>query len=277
MGWFLIPRKRKKKVEDAESSSVEKVAKKTKRRRKARVKGFDIKKLADQVFADLRIYLGLDTLNVPEDLSRKIVFEILDMLYSNISTKPKLDSIIKKIRRYRDKVNMVIAAKMLEELRDFTDEQLEFIVQNGGRLIVSEISNLYRLLKKRGRIDLIEYLKYVWEKYGFPTPISCPKCGFRAITPDYSCQVCGYVVTENYIRRELGFDDKFKMYIKEASVAELKLVVDLGYVLVGEDGVKNPKLKHKLFFEKKIYYPVYLKAHELVLIQEEISQRKIEV
>ncbi len=172
---------------------------------------------------------------------------------------------------------MVIVNKLLEELADFNDEQLEFIVYNGGRAVVPEISRIYELLKKKGREDLISYLEYVWEKYGNPTPVKCPKCGFRAVVPDYSCLICGYVVSEEYIRKVLGFNEKFKEYVENASAAELRDIAQLGYVLVGENGVFSPRYRHKLVFERKYFYPIYLKAHEYTLIYDELSKRKIEI
>ncbi len=199
------------------------------------------------------------------------------MLYGGLSTKPKLDAVLKKIKRYRDKVSALISVMLLENLKNLNEEQLEFIVQSGGQLIVPEISRLYALLKKIGRNDLISYLEYVWEKYGRPSPVRCPKCGFRAIMPDFTCHICGHVVNEEYVRRELNFKEKFKMYVEQASVAELRDVMELGYVLVGEDGVKSPRYKHKLLFEKKYYYPIYLKRKDIALILEEISKRRIEV
>ncbi len=167
---------------------------------------------------------------------------------------------------------MIIAARMLEELKEFTNEQLEFIVYNGGRMIIPEISRLYSILRKRRREDLISYLQYVWEKYGRPAPVKCPRCGFRAIMPDYTCYVCGHVVTESYIRREIGFEEKFKEFLREASVAELRNALEYGFVFVSKDGVKAPRTR---LDPTKIYYQVYLKPSEQAMIREEVSKRKI--
>lgn len=234
-------------------------------------------KLVESFYEELYSYLGLDTLNIPDNLAHKIIYEILDMLYGGLSSKPKLDAVLKKIKRYREKIYGIISYMLLENLKDLSEEQLEFIVYNGGQFLVRDISHLYMLLKKISRNDLITYLEYIWEKYGNPSPIKCPKCGFRAIMPDFTCNICGYVVSEEYIRREIGFDEKFKIYVEQASVAELRDVMDLGYVLVGENGIKSPRYKHKLSFEKKYYYPIYLKRKDVVLIMEEISRRKIEI
>jgi len=248
-----------------------------KRRRRSKRKGLDTAKLALSLFSDLRAYLGLDVLKLPGKLEEKIVYEVIDMLYSHVSSKPKLDAVLRKIKRFRDHVNAVIAAKILEEVENPSDEQLEFIVYSGGRAVIPEISKVYSLLKKRGREDLISYLESVWEKYGFPSPVKCPKCGFRAVMPNSSCYVCGYVVTEDYIRKELEFDEKLKAYVEIASVAELKDIADLGYVLVGEEGVFSPRYGYKLSSKGKLLYPVYLKSRDYIVINEAIASRKIEI
>jgi ribosomal protein L37E len=199
------------------------------------------------------------------------------MLYGGLSSKPQLEAVMRKIKRYRDKVYPVIALRLLENIREPSQDQLEFIIQNGGPSIIGEIDRLYRLAKKMGREDLIGYLSYVWEKYGRPTPVRCPRCGFRAVMPDYTCLVCGYVVSEDYVREQLGFDEKFRIYVEQASVAELRDVLELGYVLVGEDGVVSPRYGFKVVDTRKYYYRIYLKKKDRALVMEAISKRKIEV
>jgi len=199
------------------------------------------------------------------------------MLYEGSSSKPTLDAVLKKIKRFREQVNAVIAKWLLENVNNPTPEQLEFIIQYGGQVAVPEIPKLYSLIKKMNREDLLSYLEALWEKYGYPTPVKCPKCGFRAVMPDYSCFVCGSIVSEDYVRRELGFDEKFKIYVQQASVAELRDVMDTGFVLLGEDGVVSPRYRSKLASERKYYYTVYLKRKDVSVILEDISQRKLEI
>ncbi|MET1160636.1 MAG: hypothetical protein ABWW65_06720 [Thermoprotei archaeon] len=281
---MTIPRRRKRKTAE---KTVEKqgeetgtVAKKTtgkKSRRKYKVKRLDTHKLASQVYDDVKTFLGLDMLGLPDDISREIVYEVIDTLYGEASSKPKIDAILKKIKRFREHVDYIIASKILERIKEPNDVQLEFLVQSGGRAIIPEISRIYKLIIKRGRRDLLPYLEAIWEKHGFPSPVKCPKCGFRAIMPDFSCYICGYVVTEEYIRKELNFEEKLKTYVESASVAELRDVLELGYVLLSEDGIYSPRYRHKLSFEKKIFYPVSLKSRDRLIISEAMSNRKIEI
>jgi hypothetical protein len=220
--------------------------------------------------------MGLNALGIPTKLQRKIVSEVANIIITSTSYKPSLETLYKRINRNRELIGMIVSKMMIEEmgLRKLTNEQLEYVVYNGGKMIVSYIPEIYKELLRRGRNDLIEYLKYVWEKNGRPTPVECPKCGFRAIMPDYTCYVCGHVVSDEYIRRSLGFDEKFPEYIRNASVAELREVAEIGFVLVGEDEVRSPKNPPP---QGKIYYPVYLRKKEISMISLEIAQRKLPI
>ncbi len=257
----------------AQASAGKKTTRKTRKRKR---KELDVSKLADQIMNDIAEYLGFETIGIPEKVQRIIVHEIMNVIITSTSYKPSLNTLLKRINRKRDLIYMIIARKLLENisLKKMGDQQLEFIVYNGGKMIIDYIPSLYRELKNRGRENLISYLRYVWEKYGRPTPVECPKCGFRAVMPDYSCYVCGHVVSEKYIREKLAFDEKFKQYIKNASVAELRDVVEIGYVLLGENEVKSPRSRRD---ERDIYYPVYLRKKDIQLLNEEVVSRKIPV
>ena len=270
-----IPRRRKKKTEIqpvSKPETSEQVIKKPKKKKKRKKKEINIDALADKMIKEVSEFLGLDTLALPDSLLQDIVREIMHIVIASTSYKPSTDVILKRINRHSEIVNMIIASKMLEKLKDFADEQLEFIVYSGKRMIVTEISRLYRILEKKGREDLLPHLQYVWETYGRPAPIRCPKCGFRSIMPDYSCCICGYVVSEKYLKEQLGFESRFKEYVKEASENELEEILDMGFVLVSEDEIRSPK--KRLETGIKYYYLVYLRTSDISLIRDELAKRK---
>ncbi len=270
-----IPRRRKKKTEvqsisqpESSKQAIEKPKKKKKRKKKV----LNIDALADKLTKEVSEFLGLDTLALPDSLLQDVVREIMHIVITSTSYKPSTDTILKRINRHSEIVNMIIASKMLEKLKDFTDEQLEFIVYNGKKMIVPEISRLYKILKKKGREDLLSYLQYVWETYGRPSPIRCPKCGFRSIMPDCSCYICGHVVSEKYLKEQLGFESRFKEYVKEASENELEEILDMGLVLVSEDEIRSPKKRPQGGI--KYYYLIYLSTSDISLIRDELAKRR---
>jgi len=266
---ILIPRKKRAKDNGA-SQTVKPKRKKRKKRE------LDINKFAETIFNDISDYLGLKLLGIDQKLQKDIVLEVMNIIITSTSYKPSIETLFKRIKRNRELINMIIAGKILEAIpvKKLTDTQLEFIIYNGARFIISYVSELYKEIKRRGREDLLSYLKYIWEKYGIPAPVECPRCGFRAIMPDYSCYVCGYVVDDRYLRTKIGFEEKFKEYLASASTAELRDVAEIGYVLVSEEGIRSPRYRVE---RRTLYYPIYLTKKDLSLIDEEISKRKIPV
>lgn len=184
--------------------------------------------------------------------------------------------IVKKAKRLAPVLNEYIASKILGEIDNLTPNQIEYIVTRGGRAVIPEISRLYNASVKLGREDLVSILRYTWNTQGPKGFLECPRCGFKAISPDRSCIVCGTVVTDEYLRKALGFSEKFEVFLKSASVAELNEVLNHGYVLVGEKGVYNPR-SSRARIENPVVYIVYLRKEELSRIVEEVNTRELPI
>lgn len=271
-------RKRKSSSVTEEIKSGVSVSTKKKSKTVARRRGVDISDLTEKYFDHLYTYLGLEMLNIDRSLARKIIEDILDLLYRDASSKPALDAVMKKIDRFRQDVYGYIAYKLASELKEINSSTLEFIVYNGGKYIVSEISNLYNIAIRIGRSDLIPHLASIWDKFGNTMPIKCPRCGFRSITPDQSCEICGYVVTEDYIRKELGFDEKLREFLNYASDKDLYDIKNLGVVLVSNNSVINPRnIGSYRFTGSKVFYQINLRKNDYLLIDEEINRRKASI
>jgi len=294
--WYSIPRKQKntpsrrrkaKEIEVEERKHLqtpqvqvtrEKTTKKTSTKRKTgRSKKHDIDKLFEEAYEPMLALLSLtDDLSLPEETSKQIVREIVEMIASEYSSKPSIDAILKKAKRNIRVLYEYVVSKLLETLDKPTPEQLEYIVSHGSKTLIPEIGKLYRLALTYKREDLIEQLRHIWNTHGPKGMVECPKCKFNAITPENSCSVCGHVVTEEYIRRALSFTDKFELYVKTASVAELNEVLRYGYVLVGEKGVYYPR-SPRARLENNVVYPIYLISSEISKITEEINSRELQV
>lgn len=231
--------------------------------------------LLAQYFNEVSEALGLKDLVVNEDFQREIVREVIELVVHSTTSKPSIDVLLRRIESNRKNINKLISAKILESTNKLTAEQLNFVISYGEEAVIPFISEIYKELVKSSRNELIDALKYVWEKYGRPTLVQCPKCGFRSIMPDYSCTICGYSVTENYVREQLSFSALFEDYVRTASIAELREVLDAGFVIVSESGVYSPR--SKAVSSLKTFYPIYLVGKEISFIISEISSREQEI
>ncbi|MEM4717382.1 MAG: hypothetical protein QXE81_01305 [Desulfurococcaceae archaeon] len=239
--------------------------------------GINVNKLVEDVFEQLdTLFMLTSELQLPVDKAREIIREIAETVASSYSSKPTAEAIVKKIKRNIHVFNEYIVSKLLKELDKLTHKQLEYIVTRGGKAILQDAERLYKIAIKENREDLIDIVRSVWNTNGPRSLLDCPKCGFKSITPERYCLICGATVTDDYIRKLLEFEDKFIIYLKTASIAELNEVLQHGYVLVGEKGVYNPRSK-RARLENPVLYMIYLRKNEISRIIEEINSRELPI
>jgi len=244
---------------------------------KKRATSINIDKLLDEVFEQVDSMFALTSdLQLPLEKAREIVKELVENIAAGYSSKPSGEAIVKKIKKNQNIISEYIASKILSESDKLTPSQLEFAIMRGGRAVLSEVDRLYKLATHQGREDLVSLLRHAWNTYGPKGMIECPMCGFNAVSPDRNCLTCGATVSEEYVRKTLGFDEKFDLYLKTASVAELNELLQLGQVLVGEKGVYSPRSR-KARLENPVVYVVYLKNSEISRIIEEINSRDLPI
>lgn len=185
---------------------------------------------------------GLDVLG----LSREDYVEILKPIVAGIvdqySSRPSKEAIMSKMSTTIQNVYMLATAYMLEKGIPLTRERLEFIVTNAPQVAARYVSHLYRELKSNGLDHLLPLLRRAWETYGRPTPIACPYCGFRSLTPDFVCMVCGREVGEREVKEAIDFKEKLKEFVEFYSPNDVIEAIERGYVVVGEY-VKPPSLQ----------------------------------
>ena len=250
----------------------------TKKTTKKKTKtSFNIDALVSEVFDQLNALFSLTSdLQLPEEKARELIKEIVDQIASSYSSRPTGEMIVKKAKKYLNILNEYVASRILSELENLTPTQLEYVITRGGRAVIPEASRLYNLAVKTGREDLVETLRYVWNKQGPRGMIECPSCGFNAIGPDRSCVVCGKLAPEDYIKRRLNFAEKFEVFLKNASIAELNEVLNYGYVLLGERGIYNPR-SQRARLENPVVYIVYLNRVEQSRVIEEVNSRELPI
>ena len=228
-----MPRRRRKSSKEATSSTQQ--ATKTRRtRRTRRKKTINVEEYVRSIVKDVAERLGLDLLGLKEEEYYEVLGPAIEMVLGEATYKPKVDQIVSRLQRHYDNVAEVISANLVRLKDNFTPEQLEFIISYGRRVAAGAVQKLYKEAVKMGREDLVSQLRQVWHEYGRPTPIPCPKCGFRAVLPDLTCFVCGAVLSEKEVKKAVDFEALLKEFAETASIDEIREAVERGYVLLGE-------------------------------------------
>lgn len=204
----------------------------------------DTETWVDRNLSDLIEIFGLDSLELTTEESRAISVRLVDMLRGESSSIDK-DTIKRRFTRHAQ-MNRQMIAQMILEIRDnLTQTQLEFIVNNLGEAVLAYAPRLYREALRYRREDLIDILRATWKKSWvekrYPIlPVECPRCRFDSLMPDLSCIVCGEVVSEEELKRYVGFDRLLQDLVKSHSEEEVLKTITYGYVYLNSLGLKPP-------------------------------------
>ncbi len=199
-------------------------------------------KLLESIVDDAASRLGLDILGLSREQLIEALRPVIEGLLEQYSSRPSKEAIISRLVASSRHVYVFVSAYLLEKFDKLTPEQLEFVASYGEGVAAKYIPRLYREAKRLGREDLIPMLRTVWEKYGSPTPIACPYCGFRAVTPDLVCMVCGRELSEKEVKKAIDFREKLVEFAELYSPREIEEAVERGYVVVGES-IKPPSAR----------------------------------
>ncbi len=227
----------------------------------------DVEAVASEVIPEVASRLGLDYLGLTERELRDVIEPIISSIAEARSTKPSVESLVKRIVAGKQMLYKAIAAKLLER-EELTVDQLEFIVANAPELAGRAAPKLYRIAKAAGADHIIDTLRFLWERYGKPTPVRCPYCGFRAVTPALECIVCGRSVEEEDLKRAIGFEDLLRRFAETADPALVEEVIRRGYVLL-DDEIKPPSLRSTT----PLAVEIYLTRRERELLRSLLSEK----
>lgn len=157
---------------------------------------------------------------------------------------------------------------LLDRGKPLTLEQLELVVSYAPQLAGRAAPVLYREAKRLGADHVIEALRSLWLRYGRPTPIKCPRCGFNSVTPDLSCIICGASLEEEEVKETIGFSSMLRAFARSAPALLILEALRAGYVVVNHE-VKPPSLKRPGSFGVDIY----LTREERRILEEELRRR----
>ncbi|MDM7275371.1 MAG: hypothetical protein P3X22_004535 [Thermoprotei archaeon] len=121
-----------------------------------------------------------------------------------------VDLIVKRLELHREALYKHVASKIMVEAEDLDGAKLEFIVNYAPEIAGKTAPTLYRLAREKGLSYLVETLRRLWETHGSPTLLACPECGFKALTPDFYCIVCGSTPEEGEVKRSMGFEAELR-------------------------------------------------------------------
>ena len=265
-----MPRRRRR------SKKSEKKPKTTSKRRSRarRRREFNAEAWLNKNVEELAQHLGLDTLGLSKEELIEVLIKIVEEL-AGASAYIDVSTMVKRFRRYYDRIAPLIAANIAEIRPHMNREQLEFVVNNIGDFILVFAPKLYNELKKLDHSeDLIQILQQQWIKAwinrrGTPIPPKCPKCGFNAITPDLTCLVCGNSITDKELKATSEFKEMFKEFIKRSSIQELEYVLKASYVILSAHEIRSPKE-----YRTKVDIEIFLSADEKEEIRKEIESRR---
>ncbi len=214
------------------------------RKRKSKTWTLDVEAVAGEVIPQVVERLGLDLLGMSERELRDVIEPIIDEIAKARKTKPSVESLVKRIVSGRQLLYKALAAKLLER-EELTLEQLEFIVANAPELAGRAAPHLYRQAKRLGAEYIIDSLRMLWERYGRPTGVVCPYCGFSSVLPDLSCIVCGRTVDEEDLKRAIGFRRLLASFSRAYERALVEEAVNAGYVVYDRGELYPPSMKRR--------------------------------
>ncbi len=218
------------------------MAKKGKKAKKRRSdKSFDYETAVEVVTRGVVERLGLDYLNLSVQELKDIIEPIIIGIVESRKTKPSMESLIKRIVNNKRLLYKAIAAKLLDK-EELTLEQLEFIIANAPELAGRAAPLLYRVAVGHNADYLIDSLRYLWMKYGKPTRIRCPYCGFYSVTPDLHCMICGREVDENDLKTSINFTNILIETVKQYDRSLIEEILRAGFVIY-DGGIYPPSMK----------------------------------
>ncbi|MEM4518845.1 MAG: hypothetical protein QXD94_00170 [Sulfolobales archaeon] len=208
-------------------------------------KDVDIDSWLEKNVEELVNSLGLDFLSLSKEEYLEILKHPVELLYGSPSSRPDVQTIAKRFRRFSDNVNPFIALALLNIRERLNPEHIDFVVGNIGKAILGVAPRIYKEVVRLGREDTLPLLRRLWrtswiEQRSKTLPAMCPVCLFNALTKDMHCIVCGSVITEKQLKEFLGFSEMLKNYVRSLTCDELSQLMKYDYVIINGNGIKHP-------------------------------------
>jgi DNA-directed RNA polymerase subunit RPC12/RpoP len=170
----------------------------------------------------------------------QVLEEIAVSMAEQYSSKPSPDALVKRALAQRDAVLKAIAARLAEKGESLSGPELEFIVQYAPEIAGRAAPALLQAALKTGAGYIVDALRDLWAIHGNPTKAPCPRCGFKSLTPDYTCIVCGSSVSEEEFKSHIGFESLLKRWAEHVPRELVEEALRAGYVYYEDDEILAP-------------------------------------
>ncbi|GBF09052.1 conserved hypothetical protein [Aeropyrum pernix] len=211
--------------------------------------------------------MGLDYLGLSSDEIRDVLEPIVLEAASTLS-RPTAEGIARKIIGQKHLFLKALASRLAESVDRLTRERLEFIVQSAPEIAGKAAPALYDAARRLGADDIVEELRMLWEAYGSPTKARCPKCGFKALTPELWCLVCKRTSSEEEFKEYIGFQKLLEMWASRAP-EELVEEVLRSSIIYYEDGALAAPSEPKT----PLAVPLTLGSREKSIVKKRLEAR----
>lgn len=222
----------------------------------------ELEELISEVSERIAESLGISG-TIPSSYVRELIENIVTDM-SEGGRKVEAERVIKKVESQRENVYKALIARALGE-GEITPELAELAVYRAPELAGRAAPMLYGLLK--GSPHALSYLRGLWERYGMPTPVKCPRCGFMSITPDLQCVICGASPREEEVKASIGFEAELKRAARTWHESLIREVLSAGYVYYDGE-VKPPSMGGG---KLGVIFHISLKERSILL--EELTRR----
>lgn len=221
--------------------------------------------LSKKLVEELNKLIDFETLGLSEVEVYEVASTIIDRLYLEEVNEELISKIV---NAHLKEVKLVVTSYILENKSNLSNEQLDYVVYEGGEVLLKYISKVYRECVRLGRRDLIGTLRTAWSSSPNKMLISCPKCGFTSITPQFECIVCGEVLTEEEVLKAI---DAVQLILESVEVKGkkwLSKLLEKREFYYSEEGVtvKRPSTS-------KPYYKIRLTGEAVRKLLEELERK----
>ncbi|WP_292320886.1 hypothetical protein [Caldisphaera sp.] len=239
-----MPRKKVKSNTESKEENNKIHENKKKLQKKAKLSDEEFNNFVSNISNEIIDRFGLDLINLTSDDIKDLVEEIITSIVESRVTKPTEESLMKKFINLKDQFMKAIAGRLIERDEINSRDRIEFLIAYAPELAAKSAPRLYKIAKKINASDLIDNLRQLYNAYGNPTPIRCPVCGFNSVIQDMTCIVCGAVLDEKDIKKDINLKEQLLKLRKIYNDRLIEEIVSSGYIIYDGE-IKPPSLQEK--------------------------------